>query len=721
MDVAGNMHVRGSIAADIVDKVGNVFPIYKPSVPTSAPTLEQLVQVNVAAAGLLTAFIPRAVASGGELLGQGSSTHREAAWMSRLLDWLADVMERGCALAAAAEDWVGGGGRDGSPGIEVQREAFADSTATKHSKSHAQSKQSRKINLKQKSSLHVAQQGLEGGGGGGGHEKRQHQRQHEGVPVSVYTAALDALTEALPLLDPMRRRQLLAAAWTLWTRSAAKSASRLAVLRFLRRIVAQPAQTMYALLPPMNQPLVTQEEVATWIAAMPKFLWELGTSSPAATETGLRLILDAARCCTTAPLCSVTQDACDADNQTPEMVGRSERAALIEALAACQPQLAPLFAVAVPRKSKGSSSSDAKRLVLGPLASLPLATQALAVDVLYHLPGVSTSTIQTAGLVALCDRSTSSGGKCYSKDIAVRMVDMVSMKIKHSVESSGGHIRDMYWSLLASILLGSIEGLTVVTAKPEQGAQDGSSLRDSNGMDAWNGIHERHNNDPLVLAACRAALVAASPAQVIGALGPPLLQQAANLCQQTSLPSSSCSTDDAITDQTAASDGELRVRCFYAIAALTRACLALDPACLLSAGCGHVRDALPNTMIRLMSASLQCFPLASTMSASDTSCTFGAAVVVVALAVRQPALVPELFKAVETQAKPCILACALVSLALAQEDGLQQVLTQHADVAYAAASALKDAAGSDEAVTNAKVREALTVLSQRLGKNDLLL
>lgn len=301
--LAGDPADRASLAAALLKKVPPHFPMQRPVAQVSAALADQLVQLNVAAAQLLARFLPGAAGGGAAGAAGGEAGGREQPWVGRLLDWFAGVMADGAALPAADDSLFGE-----APAAAQQQQQGGKKRAAGGGRSQA------------------------GGAGVNG----------EALPAAVYQSALEGARRVLPLLPRARRAQLLGAAWRLWQRSGARSGARGRVLAFWQALLRDPAAAFYAPVPGGGA-LLQHEEAAAWLAALPRYLFELGGANPGASEAALRLLLGAARC---APPGS----------------------ALVAALQALQPQLAPLFAVLLP---PGRAAGAGGRVHTGPLASLP--------------------------------------------------------------------------------------------------------------------------------------------------------------------------------------------------------------------------------------------------------------------------------------------------------------------------------------------------------------
>ncbi len=101
------------MAAAIIRKVAPHFPLYRPTAAVAPLLVDQLVQLNVAAAQLLARFLPsqQPAAVGGLKMQPGAgitagfaaaagelSSGSEEPWVGRLLDWFAGVMADGAAM-----------------------------------------------------------------------------------------------------------------------------------------------------------------------------------------------------------------------------------------------------------------------------------------------------------------------------------------------------------------------------------------------------------------------------------------------------------------------------------------------------------------------------------------------------------------------------------------------------------------------------------------------
>jgi hypothetical protein len=305
--------------------------VQRPTVTLAPALADQLVQLNVAGAQLLARFLPgqqqqaafAAAAGAGYGSSIGGGGGGEEPWVERLLDWFVGVMADGSAL----------------PEAEDGQQLFAQaSTAAEPTPAAAAGEPAvaAKPGGKRRRS---------GGASGGAAAAAAVQ----GLPAEVYQSALDGSLRVLPLLPPPPRQQLLAAAWRLWQRSSVRSGAKPRVLAFWQALLADPAAAFYAPTPG-GGPLLQQAEVATWLAALPRFLFELSSSSPAVTLAALQLLLGAAR---SAP----------------------PGGSLAAALQGLQPQLAPLFAVLLPPVGGQQAAAEGARVHVGPLAGLPTAVQ----------------------------------------------------------------------------------------------------------------------------------------------------------------------------------------------------------------------------------------------------------------------------------------------------------------------------------------------------------
>ncbi|GAB4823624.1 hypothetical protein N2152v2_010670 [Parachlorella kessleri] len=407
--LAGSPHDKSSLAAALLKRVAPVFPVQHPATTPSPPLVEALVQVNVAAAHLLARFLPWQLGPAA-LTTPGAS---EGGWAGRLLAWFEGTM-RDEAGALPAE-----GGEGAFYDLPSADPAIDTSTASPTAKQGGSSSRA------------AGAAAASGGSRGSGSKKakeRQQQQQH--LPAEVYQAVLEGTAAVLPQVGGPRRRALLSAVWTLWERSSVRSATRAQALRFWRRLLADPLATLYTPLPPSGEPLVLFSEALPWLQAMPRFLWELGSSNAQTSESALRLLLDGARfaCC------------------GPH--GASAQAAL----AALQQQLAPLFVTLLPAPAAGKrrcagaaaglgvdspagaaapsaqAQESGARLVPGPLAKQPQRVQELAVDLIHHLPTLPESLLRTTALLCFSDS--------YPVAVALRLLDAVASKA--AMEEAGG-------------------------------------------------------------------------------------------------------------------------------------------------------------------------------------------------------------------------------------------------------------------------------------------
>ena len=472
--LAGSTQDKASLAASLVKKVSPHFPVQRPAVKAAAAVTDQLVLLNVAAAQLLARFLPsQAAGTVGPAgpAGAAGATGWEQPWVERLLDWFAGVMADGSALPASDNALFG-----------------------------------------------KAPAAAEAGGSGSGKKRARGGREAgAALPAEVYQSALDGTLRVLPLLPPPKRAQLLHAAWQLWQRSPARGSARVRVLAFWQRLLHNPAEAFCGATPG-GGPLLQQADVATWLAALPRHLFELGGSNPAATQASMRLLLGAARC---APAGS----------------------GLAAALQDLQPQLAPLFVVLLPPGKQAAAAAAGPRVHVGPLGSLPGEVQVrlggwdgelaakraclhctgvawdafpslqhppgaallthhpapscplscpmqdLAVDLLFHFPAASEQLLRTAAVVCL--------GDAFPTATACRLLGVLAAKA-----GAGGAEPAAFAGLLLNILSGSSAA----------GLQQQSWARHA----------------ALVSAACDAAMQLGQPEAVAAALLPPLLECASS-------------------------------------------------------------------------------------------------------------------------------------------------------------------------------------------------
>lgn len=490
---SGTHHTR-SAAVAILEKIAIYFPIVEPSIALEASLRDQLVQLNVSAAQLLVRFLSKviqeatAAASAIAIATQGQQQYNnEPLWVLRLLDWLQGVMAFGITLPAAEDDLGGGNGASGGKGEGAAGRGGNATAGTGEIKQQQTNKKKKKKNKKISNSSTIATPNAAPISDTTPQQKSDRTTTKSAalaaVPAAVYAAALSAVEDILPLLPPPRRREMLAAAWSLWTRTQLKSSARAKTLAFFSRLVSTPAATLYTPLPPTGEPLVLQEEAASWVAAIPKFLWELGTAAPLTTGAALQFLLNAARY-------SVVTKTNNDENHN------DEKSPLQKVLAGLHPQLTPLFGILMPQTIKNNNSnnkivSNHMTFVPGPLAFLPESTQSLAIDILYYIPGLPDSILNIVAYVAL-------GGGKFPTSTIVRFVDVAVFKAAEVADSAH------FWGILLALVSGtSRSGVEKVTEGQEEG---------------W----QRH--EIVVEAGCRAAVSAAGSAQdAFKALGPALV------------------------------------------------------------------------------------------------------------------------------------------------------------------------------------------------------
>ncbi|KAL0042692.1 hypothetical protein WJX79_007939 [Trebouxia sp. C0005] len=137
--------------------------------------------------------------------------------------------------------------------------------------------------------------------------------------------------------------------------------------------------------PSTGATLLPEAVLIEWLQAIPRLLWDLGSTKPATSHMALGLLHSALRF---AP----------------------EGSALSDVLDGLQPQLCPLYcSLLAPKPLKGGSKGAGavvkagKVVVPGPLAQLPTNTQELAVDLLFYYPTIHEATARTCAVVCLTD------------------------------------------------------------------------------------------------------------------------------------------------------------------------------------------------------------------------------------------------------------------------------------------------------------------------------
>eukprot|EP00887_Chlorella_sp_A99_P000463 scaffold17.g463.t1 len=656
--LGGSPTSRESLSAALLAKVSPHFPVHLPAVPLPPGVADQLVQVNVAAAQLLCHFLPALAGQAGA--GSGGATpaqphghgqpvlsmELEQGWAARLLDWFAEVMADGSALPAAADGLAGRG------------------TAAGHTSA-----------------------------GSSASGRGRQPRSIAGLPAAVYESALAGTAGVLPLVVPQQRRHLLAAVLALWERSPLRSQPRGLVLAFWRRLLADPAASLLRPVGPTGEPLVLHEEGAAWLAALPKFIYQLGVSSSSTSNSGssgavmiesaLRLLLDAARL-------------------TP---AGTPLAAVLDAL---QPQLAPLFGVLLLPAGKQQQQQQ-WRMHVGPLARQPRDVQAsacmvwcpcvcfsstqcltstqaqepelyacvpfmqeLAVDCLAHMPSLADVAVKAAAFVCRSD--------AFSSSIALRLLDA-------AVQHAAAGTADL--SAVLGLLLGALSGSSVSGASQQQ-------LQ-------W----RRH--EELVEGACRAALRLGQPAAVAAALVPPLLH--------------ACEASEEATSSTAASTMPLALhgllRLVYTVAEAAGGPperLGLVNSSSTSILSGELLDRLPRLILSLPSI-VTC--QAASEGANLPSVAQAASLCAQVVAVL-PVLLPAVLDAVacglrqatsEADSQAALTAVLPLLLELAQAAGLRPALLEQASCLRAVLDCCTGAlAGAGNTAAPADIQQQLLQL-----------
>ncbi|DBA93897.1 TPA: hypothetical protein ACH3X3_013936 [Trebouxia sp. C0006] len=381
--------VSPALVDTIVKKITPHMPASAPAVKPSQVMQQVLVHLNLAAAKLLSSFLPASLAHAEE---------QEEGWRASLLDYYVGIMEAGHVLPS--------------------RRALSEE-------------------IKQSN-----------------------------MPVDVCTAALQGVQGVLPFVSPSRRAALLAAVCTLSTRSAARSAVKAACLAFQQSLLDKGGQVLYPD-PSTGAILLPEAVLIEWLQAIPRLLWELGSTKPATSHMALGLLHSALRF---AP----------------------EGSALSDVLDGLQPQLCPLYcSLLAPKPPKGVSkgagavAKAGKVVVPGPLAQLPTATQELAVDLLFYYPTIHEATARTCAVVCLTET--------FPVQLALRIIDVLSARTCQGDAS-------ILVSFLVTLLLGHV-------------SQAQLSVN-----------HARHAH--LVAAVCRAICRVASPDEMLRAMEPVLLQHA---------------------------------------------------------------------------------------------------------------------------------------------------------------------------------------------------
>ena len=413
---------------------------------------DQLMQLNVATAQFLLGFLP-VVLNEDEFVGGER-------WPGRVLSWLKGVMAQGVVLPKSRSTHI-----DDSEGDNDDND----------NNNNNKNKTKKKTHRDQPSSAIVA-------------------------------SSLTALLSMLPLLPYQQRRTMLTAAWTLFQNCPIKSSVRSKILTTLLCPLLSQSGPVHRYTPCTDgMPLVEEQEVLTWISAMPRFIYELISSSlkttkstadtamgsttshaqvQATVESALMLMLDGIRL---APSNSYIYQTLAQDSTNNNI----------------QLQFAPLFGILMKNNlpSNASSKKSGSRpvagkeaFVPGPLALMPVSVQQLAVDVLFHLPSLPECTLNVVSLLGL-------GAGAYPvHTTTLKLIDTLTVKSSHADPVQ-------YWRCVVTLVSGTSRSGVEVQGKERQNGR------------GW------ERREAVVAAALRAAVVAAGSAVLaVETLGPPLLE-----------------------------------------------------------------------------------------------------------------------------------------------------------------------------------------------------
>ncbi|MEW5311739.1 MAG: hypothetical protein WDW38_003427 [Sanguina aurantia] len=152
------------------------------------------------------------------------------------------------------------------------------------------------------------------------------------VPQTAIHATLRGVAAAVQLMDSATASRLMSAVSAFGARQSARSATRLACMRVEHAALRAALHG--------TRPL-PHEQLSSWLAPLPKLLWQLAETGPNTSELALLMMFDAARF-------------------------SPPGSPLASAVAALQPQLAPLFCVHLPpAKPPGSKKRRASAPPLG--------------------------------------------------------------------------------------------------------------------------------------------------------------------------------------------------------------------------------------------------------------------------------------------------------------------------------------------------------------------
>ena len=664
LDLVGEFDSKGSLASKIIKKVDVVFPVCTPVVAISTPVKDQLIQLNIASARLMSMFLPRILSSSQLFqtdLAKVYDTEHEFEWVFRLLCWLTNVITDDEALSEDRDSYGFSSALDDDTNVMVLDES----------------------NFKPNTKL----------------------------PISVYLAALNTVKAVLPMVPPYWRRELIHAIWILWKRSPVKGALRFHILELIIGLFDKKAAFLQRDLLFFGNSLLLEDELTAWITEMPRFLWELGDSSIKTTRIALQLLLNAS----IRSKCSH-----ESTKQTFDGIPIPEcESHLCISLKECQVKMAPLFLLAALNQSKDKKSrkiekSMTKKIVLGPFSRMPIDIQNLAADVLYHMPTLPDSTLKMVSMVA-CARRQEDVHKVFDTSLVSRLLDMVGMKASEAEPIS-------FWSFLLSVMTCRLSGIEIVVqsrSKMKSKVKNKESHAISNSLDSKiaDTDHGQTTNPTEILtkldctvsehwniaeAASRAALDASSASEALDVLGNGIL---------------------GILDSENLQSKNDKCCVLLGILVLANLSLTQDANAIYNSNCDQILQKIPQYLIEFAHIYLEERGRSDSFHSTNI---WGINNLAARLVAAQPLLLASLMKTITKFCKDCkyIAACVMIlhDILDANDEKVQSTLLNIRNDASAAGQAVQIALNhmdqKDVKSLGCVPAAVLTILAQRLGINE---
>ncbi|KAL6751309.1 hypothetical protein V8C86DRAFT_698753 [Haematococcus lacustris] len=340
---------KGKPVEVLLARVAPTFPVAMPEVAPAPALLDALVAFNLQASQLLVRMLPshaKRVAAiplqAGHTLARGSRAGVvvDAGWVASLVTFYEGVLEQGVLVPAVVPlaqpaHMSAATGSDPAPENGSRPSLKPVSTGSGHGSKNA----SRSVPRTKTENKPESTAGPEAGAGAR-------------AGAVAFGSVLSGVEAAVEVVEPEVAARLLRAVEGRMAQLPLRSTVRLPCLRLLHGLMRKWQQGL-AVLPAA---LVT-----SWVAAMPKLLWQLGTASPAASAWALAMLHDAA-CFGLGPLLG-----CAAGEGAQGGAQGQGQGSVAEQL---QGLLAPLFCIQLPPQGSAGRGSNP------PSAPLPVAKAA---------------------------------------------------------------------------------------------------------------------------------------------------------------------------------------------------------------------------------------------------------------------------------------------------------------------------------------------------------